>query len=139
MRANKIGAFVLGAAFIGASLSLPTVPAIADEEMATSSNVDWAEIPTSEDAIRPLNDKQLDSLRRYAGLCGDMAENLQDSTCVIGGLDHYIRFNGSPEMVAFHFGMMPNIRYDMNRTLTRVMEQLMPRREAGLKAEGASE
>lgn len=100
-----------------------------------AQNVNWALIPDTMDGLRPLNTEQLRDLRRQAAMCGyDTLGNFSRAPCVINGLDNYIRQYATPQMQAFHFGMLDNMRYDANRTMP-AMERFLSRRNQMAEAE----
>ena len=100
-------------------------------------DVDWSIIPDSVDGLKGLNTEQLRDLRRFAELCDyDVNMNYDESPCVISDLNDYIWQYRSPQMVAFHFGMLPNMRYDANRT-TADLERFVTRRNEMAKKYGS--
>ena len=106
------------AVLMAVTLGMP--PALAEEtkDLITGpEDVDWTLLPDTVDGLQELNREQLRELRRFGNICGiNVLRNLSRNTCVITGMDNYIRQDTSPEMQAFHFGMLPVMRYNENRT-----------------------
>jgi hypothetical protein len=104
------------------SVLVPLVPAQADSDSPSSAEA-RAALPTSAEELRELNREHLAIVRRAANLCvGTRSSGLgashspQDAGCIISLTDNAVKESGDPQLIAFHFALGANQRYDERRS-----------------------
>lgn len=115
-----------------------STPVDVNPERASGADpVDWALIPTDAKALKALNEEQERMLRRAAASCDASTRGSGNSMnpCATIRVDNEIRQYGSPELKAFHFGMLRNDRYNAFRT-PAALQTLMIRRNRALGITG---
>lgn len=100
---------------LGVSALALAAPASADN--AREEYIE-ANLPHSKEALRELNSEQIRIVRRAANLCAGAAAStgLKDQACVISMVDDTVAKSDDPELIAFHYAIPTNQRYDRLRS-----------------------
>lgn len=101
------------------SLMVISVFALLSATSALAENeFDPAALPHDKAALLEVNDVQLRMLNKAVRFCDDLGRSKHSANfCVTSAIDLDVRQSGDETLKAFHWTLLPNVRYDDKRSM----------------------